>query len=72
MGGPHVISYLVNGYFVWGLADAGMGQPASTIIYTERRSEAVSDPSAEPFCDDIYHPWFYPPTRRLPPMKWTR
>ncbi|HZT40626.1 MAG TPA: DUF1559 domain-containing protein [Chthonomonadaceae bacterium] len=61
VGGPHVISYLVNGYFVWGLTDAGVSQPASTIIYTERRSVASSHPAAPPYCDDIFHPWFYPP-----------
>jgi prepilin-type N-terminal cleavage/methylation domain-containing protein/prepilin-type processing-associated H-X9-DG protein len=67
IGGPHVISYLVNGYFVWGLGDAGVGSPASTIIYAERRSEASASPSAEPFCDDIYHPWFYPPVNAVAP-----
>ncbi len=61
IGGPHVISYLVNGFFVWGLSDAGVAHPSETIIYTERRSEAVNDPPTDPFCDDIYHPWFYPP-----------
>src|SRR5207302_5509949 len=67
VGGPHVISYLVNGYFVWGLIDAGVGRPASTILYAERRSQAVLDPPADPFCDDIYHPWFYPPLNALAP-----
>lgn len=67
IGGPHVISYLVNGYFVWGLSDAGVGRPASTILYAERRSEAVSVPLADPYCDDIYHPWFYPPINPLAP-----
>src|SRR5258708_4696115 len=60
IGGPHVISYLVNGYFVWGLTDAGVGRPADTIIYAERRSEQAvdpnrpNDPAASPYCDDIY------------------
>src|SRR5205814_6867374 len=57
--GPPVNSYLVNGYFVWGLTDAGVGRPAETIIYAERRSQAAG--GEDPFCDDIYHPWFYPP-----------
>jgi prepilin-type N-terminal cleavage/methylation domain-containing protein/prepilin-type processing-associated H-X9-DG protein len=65
--GPKVISYLVNGYFVWGLSDAGVGRPASTIIYAERRSQAVANPPTDPFCDDIYHPWFYPPVNPLAP-----
>src|SRR5579862_923428 len=30
IGGPHVISYLVNGYFVWGIVDASIGRPADT------------------------------------------
>lgn len=65
--GPKVISYLVNGYFVWGLADAAMTKPASTVIYTERRSVAAGTPLADPFCDDIYHPWFYPFINPLAP-----
>jgi prepilin-type N-terminal cleavage/methylation domain-containing protein len=58
IGGPHVISYLVNGYFVWGLTDAGVGQTSTTIIFGERRSVAAGTPSQPPYCDDIYHPWF--------------
>jgi prepilin-type N-terminal cleavage/methylation domain-containing protein/prepilin-type processing-associated H-X9-DG protein len=57
IGGPHVISYLVNGYFVWGIVDASIGRPADTIIFVERRSDAVGA-AAPPYCDDIYHPWF--------------
>ena len=63
--GPAVISYLVNGYFVWGLGDAGINQPSSTIIFAERRSQAAE--GADPFCDDIYHPWFYPALNGLAP-----
>ena len=58
VGGPHVISYLVNGYFVWGLNESGVGKPSTTIEYAERRS--MQERGAEPFCDDIYHPWFNP------------
>ena len=57
-GGPNVISYLVNGYFIWGLNDAAIGKPTETIIFAERRSVPVQ--GVDPFCDDIYHPWFYP------------
>lgn len=64
-GGPNVISYLVNGYFIWGLSDAGVGRPADTVIYTERRSVTINN--VVPFCDDIYHPWFYPPANALTP-----
>ena len=60
-GGPAVISYMVNAYFVWGLTEAGVGQPAQTIYIAERRSEAAGTPAADPYCDDIYHPWFFPP-----------
>jgi prepilin-type N-terminal cleavage/methylation domain-containing protein/prepilin-type processing-associated H-X9-DG protein len=67
VGGPHVISYLVNGYFVWGISDPGVGRPVSTILYAERRSQAISNPAAGPFCDDIYHPWFYPPANAAAP-----
>lgn len=55
-GGPNVISYMVNGYFVWGLNDAGVLRPADTIIYAERRSLAAA--GVAQYCDDIYHPWF--------------
>jgi prepilin-type N-terminal cleavage/methylation domain-containing protein/prepilin-type processing-associated H-X9-DG protein len=65
--GPAVNSYLVNGYFVWGLSDAGVGRPADTIIYAERRSVVAGDTAQDPFCDDIDHPWFYPPTNSLAP-----
>lgn len=65
--GPQVISYLVNGYFVWGLGDAGVRKPSETILYAERRSTPVFDPPTDPFCDDIYHPWFYPPLNPLAP-----
>jgi len=58
IGGPHVISYLVNGYFVWGIVDASIGRPADTIIFVERRSVAAGNPVQQPYCDDIYHPWF--------------
>ena len=64
-GGPNVISYLVNGYFIWGLGDSGVGRPTDTIIFAERRSVTVN--GVVPFCDDIYHPWFYPATNPLTP-----
>lgn len=60
IGGPHVVSYLVNGYFVWGLTDAGVSRPADTVIFAERRSVAAPN-GAPPYCDDIFHPWFYTP-----------
>ena len=56
IGGPHVISYLINGYFVWGLNDSSVGVPAEVIEYAERRSVTVN--GVTPYCDDIYHPWF--------------
>ena len=56
IGGPHVVSYLINGYFVWGLSESEITNPAETINYAERRS--VPENGAAQFCDDIYHPWF--------------
>jgi prepilin-type N-terminal cleavage/methylation domain-containing protein/prepilin-type processing-associated H-X9-DG protein len=64
IGGPHVISYLINAWFVWGLKESQVNKPSETINFAERHSELHSDgqggPSA-PFCDDIYHPWFFKP-----------
>lgn len=53
---PEVTSYVVNGYFVFGLNESSITNPASTIYSSERRSAAAGD--FDPFCDDIYHPWF--------------
>ena len=53
---PPVTSYLINGYFVWGLTESSIDQPASTIYFTERRSDGENGEPA--YCDDIYHPWF--------------
>lgn len=55
---PDVNSYLVNGYFVFGLGAGAISNPSSTIYASERRSNGTGD--ADPFCDDIYHPWFNP------------
>jgi prepilin-type N-terminal cleavage/methylation domain-containing protein len=56
IGGPHVISYLINGYYVWGLNESQIPYPANNIEYAERRSVAFNGNA--PYCDDIYHPWF--------------
>ncbi len=56
IGGPHVISYLINGYFVWGLNESSVTGTANVIEYAERRSVTVNN--VTPYCDDIYHPWF--------------
>ncbi len=58
IGGPHVISYMVNGYFVWGLKESEIGSPANVIEYAERRSEGEN--GQPQYCDDIWHPWFNP------------
>ena len=58
-GGPNVISYMVNGYFVWGLTETEISNVSQLVLYAERRSEASN--GVDPYCDDIYHPWFYPP-----------
>jgi len=71
MGGPHVTSYLINGWFVWGLSESQVVHPSNTIDFAERRSELRSDPPGSPgrpFCGDIYHPWFFLPTNpKTPP-----
>jgi prepilin-type N-terminal cleavage/methylation domain-containing protein/prepilin-type processing-associated H-X9-DG protein len=56
-GGPHVVSYLYNAYFAFGLTEAHVATPAQTILVTERRSSVSKNP-ADSYCDDIYHPWF--------------
>ena len=56
-GGPHVISYLNNAFFVFGITIAGVTAPAETVYITERRSSG-SPNASDSFCDDIYHPWF--------------
>jgi len=58
IGGPHVVSYLINGYFVWGLNESAINRPSETINYAERRS--VPENGVAQFCDDIYHPWWNP------------
>ena len=55
-GGPTVNSYLVNGYFVWGLTEAEVQDFSSTIYVGERRSEVVDN--VPQYCDDIWHPWW--------------
>lgn len=56
IGGPHVISYLINAYFVWGINESQVTHTANVIEYGERRSQTVNN--AKPYCDDIYHPWY--------------
>ncbi len=63
-GGPQVNSYLVNGYFVWGLNESAVPRPAGTIYLAERRS--VEQNGAQPYCDDIYHPWWNPTNPSAP------
>jgi prepilin-type N-terminal cleavage/methylation domain-containing protein len=70
IGGPHVISYLINAWFVWGLNESQVAKPSSTIDFAERHSELHSDPpgaTPAPYCDDIYHPWFYQPINAQTP-----
>ena len=56
-GGPQVVSYLTNAYFVFGLSESQVSAPAETIYLAERRSSSSAN-AADSFCDDIYHPWF--------------
>lgn len=53
---PPVTSYIVNGFFVFGLSESGVDRPSDTIYFAERRSKPVGD--APPYCDDIYRPWW--------------
>jgi prepilin-type N-terminal cleavage/methylation domain-containing protein/prepilin-type processing-associated H-X9-DG protein len=55
-GGPTVNSYLVNGYFVWGIAESQVQDFSGTIYVGERRSEVVNN--TPQYCDDIWHPWW--------------
>jgi prepilin-type N-terminal cleavage/methylation domain-containing protein/prepilin-type processing-associated H-X9-DG protein len=45
---PGVTSYLINAYFLFGLSEAAVTAPASTIYLTERNPA---------FCDVHIHPW---------------
>lgn len=51
-----VSSYLLNGFFVWGLNESDVDRPSSTILIAERRSQPEAE--QEPFCDYMYRPWF--------------
>lgn len=51
-----VSSYLINGFFVWGLNESEVERPSSTILISERRT--VSEAEQDPFCDYMYRPWF--------------
>ena len=61
---PEVTSYLVNAFFVFGLNQSQVSQPSRTIFASERRSTPT--PDADPYCDDIYHPWFDPANAQAP------
>jgi prepilin-type N-terminal cleavage/methylation domain-containing protein/prepilin-type processing-associated H-X9-DG protein len=66
-GGPWLVSYLVNGYFLWGMKDSAVRNSSTTILFAERRSAANQNPYADPFSDDSYKPWFFPPTNPQAP-----
>ncbi len=53
---PDLTSYVVNGYFIFGLNDSAVPQPSSTILLSERRSDFTS--GMHPYCDYAYYPWF--------------
>jgi prepilin-type N-terminal cleavage/methylation domain-containing protein len=60
-GGPYLLSYLVNGYFIWAMKDSRVQHPSTTTIFAERRSLPNLNPASDPFADDSYKSWFYPP-----------
>jgi prepilin-type N-terminal cleavage/methylation domain-containing protein/prepilin-type processing-associated H-X9-DG protein len=66
-GGPWLVSYLINGYFIWGIRDSAVGKPSTTTVVSERRSVANQNPYSDPFSDDSYKSWFYPPTNPQAP-----
>lgn len=49
-------SYLVNGYFVWGINENQVSSSAETVFVAERRSGSVG--IIPPDCDVIFHPWY--------------
>lgn len=53
---PATTSYVVNGYFIFGLSGSALSKPSSTIIFGERRSGEVD--GTPPYCDDTYRPWW--------------
>lgn len=61
---PSMTSYLLNGFFAFGLSESSVQAPASTILLAERRSQAAQGYS--PTCDDLYHPWFNPGNAQAP------
>jgi prepilin-type N-terminal cleavage/methylation domain-containing protein/prepilin-type processing-associated H-X9-DG protein len=61
---PPVTSYLVNGYFIFGLIESQVPKPASTVLFVERRSQAVAEVTQ--YCDYMYHPWFKPDNASAP------
>jgi prepilin-type processing-associated H-X9-DG protein len=56
VGGPQVNSYLINGFFVWGLNESQVQHVSNTLYFGERRSVAVN--GVPQYCDDIYHSWW--------------
>ncbi len=53
---PATTSYIVNGYFVFGLYASQVTKSSETIFFAERRS--VGKGQTPPFCDDMYRPWW--------------
>jgi prepilin-type processing-associated H-X9-DG protein len=52
---PVVTSYVINGYFVFGLNESAIPFQSNLIAFAERRSDSSN---SSPFCDYVYHPWF--------------
>lgn len=57
VGGSWVVSYLTNGWFIWGITDPAVRMPSQTVLFVERRSEYAGSPTM-PFCDDTYKPFW--------------
>jgi prepilin-type processing-associated H-X9-DG protein len=61
---PDLNSYIVNGFFVFGLNESSVSSPASLILFSERRDEAGD--ADTPYCDYVYYPWFNPSNPAAP------
>ena len=63
---PDVTSFVVNGYFVFGLSGGSVTNSSTTIYVAERRSEPTA--AENPYCNDIYHPWFNASNAKAPQL----
>lgn len=53
---PMLDSFLINGYFSFGLRESSVSRPSDTILFAERRSTSAG--IVGPFCIYLYRPWY--------------